>query len=62
VQGSQRFAEGVLTNPEGFKGADGLFRFRVDGTNERGLSVLEISGGQARVIAPAPHTLVSSGT
>ncbi len=62
AQGSQRFAEGVLTNPEGFKGADGLFRFRVDGTNERGLAVLEISGGQATVIAPAPKTLVGNGS
>ena len=62
VQGSQRFAEGVLTNPEGFKGADGLFRFHVDGTNDRGLSVLEISGGTAKVIAPAPRTLAGNGS
>ncbi|QGM46458.1 penicillin-binding protein activator [Methylocystis heyeri] len=62
VQGSQRFAESVLTNPEGFKGADGLFRFRADGTNERGLSVLEISGGQAKVLAPAPKTLAGNGS
>ena len=28
TQGSQRFAESVLTNPSGFAGADGVFRFR----------------------------------
>lgn len=60
-QGSQRFSESVLTNPAGFNGADGVFRFRVDGTSERGLSVLEIMGGQARVISPAPRTLGGNG-
>src|SRR5205807_10403978 len=36
-QGAQRFSEEVLTNPSGFAGVDGLFRFRQDGTNQRGL-------------------------
>lgn len=57
AQGSQRFSEGVLTNPQGFNGADGAFRFRVDGLSDRGLSVLEISGGQAKVVSPAPRAL-----
>jgi ABC-type branched-subunit amino acid transport system substrate-binding protein len=61
AQGSQRFSESVLTNPSGFNGADGVFRFRVDGTNDRGLTVLEISGGQAKVISPAPRTLSGDG-
>jgi branched-chain amino acid transport system substrate-binding protein len=60
-QGSQRFSESVLTNASGFNGADGVFRFRADGTSDRGLSVLEISGGQARVISPAPRTLSGNG-
>lgn len=60
-QGSQRFSESVLTNPSGFNGADGVFRFRADGTSDRGLSVLEINGGQARVISPAPRTLSGNG-
>jgi predicted choloylglycine hydrolase len=29
-------------NPSGITGIDGLFRFRADGTNERGLAVLRI--------------------
>ena len=40
TQGGQRFSAEVLTNPSGFAGIDGLFRFRADGTNERGLAVM----------------------
>ncbi|WOR15198.1 penicillin-binding protein activator [Hyphomonas sp. FCG-A18] len=31
-----------LTNPDGFAGVNGLFRFRYDGAAQRGLSILEI--------------------
>ena len=55
-QGSQRFAETVLTNGSGFNGADGVFRFRGDGQNERGLSVLQIGGGSSKVVSPAPKS------
>ncbi|MBI1867496.1 MAG: penicillin-binding protein activator [Methylocystis sp.] len=55
-QASQRYSESVLTNPSGFNGADGVFRFRPDGTNDRGLSVLEISQGAAKVLSPAPRS------
>jgi ABC-type branched-subunit amino acid transport system substrate-binding protein len=40
TQGPQRFSEQVLTSASGFSGIDGLFRFRTDGTNERGLAVM----------------------
>jgi len=60
-QGSQRYSEGVLTNPSGFNGADGVFRFKPDGTNERGLSVLEIGGGSAKIISPAPRSFTGNG-
>jgi branched-chain amino acid transport system substrate-binding protein len=56
TQGTQRFSAAVLTNPSGFTGIDGLFRFRVDGTNERGLAVLRVTGTGAQVIAPAPRS------
>ena len=36
-QGSQRYSENVLLNRSGFTGADGVFRFRSDGLNDRGL-------------------------
>lgn len=31
-----------ITDPDGFFGVDGLFRFRIDGTSERGLAVMRI--------------------
>jgi ABC-type branched-subunit amino acid transport system substrate-binding protein len=62
TQGTQRFAEGVLTNPSGFAGADGVFRFRLDGANERALAVQEIRGGGAVTVSAAPRSLSGSGT
>ena len=47
TQGPQRFSEQVLTNPSGFAGIDGVFRFRADGTNERGLAVLRVTRRRA---------------
>src|SRR6185312_1489199 len=43
TQGQQRFSEQVLTNASGFAGIDGIFRFRPDGTNERGLAVMRVT-------------------
>jgi hypothetical protein len=50
------FAEATLANPSGFNGADGLFRFRADGLNERGLSVLQVREGATTVVGPAPRS------
>jgi ABC-type branched-subunit amino acid transport system substrate-binding protein len=55
TQGAQRFAPEVLTNPSGFSGVDGIFRFRADGTNQRGLAVLRVAPAGAQVISPAPR-------
>lgn len=49
-----------MTNPRGFSGIDGIFRFRGDGLSERGLAVLEIQSGRARVIDPAPTAFFGS--
>jgi ABC-type branched-subunit amino acid transport system substrate-binding protein len=62
TQGSQRFAEGALTNPSGFAGADGVFRLRADGTSDRALAVYEIRDGAGAVISPAPRALSGSAT
>jgi branched-chain amino acid transport system substrate-binding protein len=59
-QGSQRYAPNVLTNASGFNGADGVFRLRADGLNDRGLAVLQISNGSAGVVSPARRSF--SGT
>ena len=56
TQGTQRFSEKVLTGPSGFSGADGVFRFRVDGPDERGLAVLQVANGAATVVGPAPRS------
>ncbi len=44
-----------LTDPEGFLGVDGLFRFREDGTIERGLAVYTVRRGGFDVLDPAPE-------
>ncbi|MFV0280450.1 MAG: penicillin-binding protein activator [Rhodoblastus sp.] len=61
-QGSTRFSASVLTNPSGFNGADGVFRFKADGLNERGLSVLQIGAGTSSVISPAPRSFAGGPT
>jgi hypothetical protein len=59
TQGDARFSESVLTSPTGFNGTDGLFRFTIDGLNERGLSVLEVRSGAAIPVSPAPKSFAS---
>lgn len=56
TQGPQRFSEQVLTNSSGFAGIDGVFRFRPEGPNERGLAVLRVTPTGGQVISPAPHS------
>ena len=56
TQGQQRFSEQVLTNASGFAGIDGIFRFRPDGTNDRGLAVMRVAPGGAQMVSPAPKS------
>jgi len=56
TQGAQRFSESVLTNSSGFSGIDGVFRFRSDGTNERGLAVMRVTSTGGQVVSPAPRS------
>ncbi len=60
--GSQRFADTTLTNPSGFSGIDGTFRFRPEGASDRALAVYEIRSGAPAVVSPAPRVLGPSGT
>ena len=53
--GDQAFSDNVLTNSEGIIGTDGLFRFRLDGTNQRGLAVFQVNNGSATVVSAAPR-------
>ncbi len=57
TQGDQRFSEAILTNESGFAGADGVFRFNRDGSNDRGYAIYEVRDGEAATIAPAPQSL-----
>jgi hypothetical protein len=50
-----------LTNASGFTGIDGLFRFRPDGTNQRGLAVLRVAPAGGQVISAAPKAFGASG-
>jgi hypothetical protein len=61
TQGPQRFSDQSLTNPSGFAGIDGLFRFRRDGTNERGLAVLKVTPSGGQVVNPPPRAFGNSG-
>ena len=57
TQGPQQgLSEQVLTNSAGFSGIDGIFRFRSDGTNERGLAVLQVTPSGGQVVSPPPRS------
>ena len=43
-----------LTNPSGFAGTDGVFRFQTNGIVERALAVLELRNGRIVEVDPAP--------
>jgi ABC-type branched-subunit amino acid transport system substrate-binding protein len=62
TQGPARFSEETLTNQSGFAGIDGVFRFRPDGTNQRGLAVMRVTPSGGQVISPAPKAFSASGT
>lgn len=54
--GEVMFRRDDILNPNGFAGVDGIFRFRRDGTIERGLSIMEIGHGASYIVDPAPNT------
>jgi len=56
------FSAEALTNPNGFSGVDGIFRFLPDGRSERALAVIEIQGDRGVVVSPAPTTFAGQPT
>lgn len=56
TQNGGRYKPAVLANASGFNGADGVFRFRANGLNERGLAVVQIGASAVEVISPAPKS------
>jgi ABC-type branched-subunit amino acid transport system substrate-binding protein len=53
-QPGQPITSEMLTTPAGFSGIDGVFRFRTDGTNQRGLAIHKVTPSGAEVISGAP--------
>lgn len=54
-RGAQGFSRAAIENPEGFAGSDGLFRFRADGSIERGLAIMEVRASGDVAIDAAPR-------
>ncbi|MCB1508538.1 MAG: penicillin-binding protein activator [Hyphomicrobiaceae bacterium] len=55
--GGGRIDPAALTNPSGFNGIDGIFRFLSNGVCQRGLAVYKIAGGgQTEVASAAPRS------
>lgn len=50
------FSAEAITNPTGWSGVDGIFRFLPDGRSERALAVIEIQAARNVVVSPAPGT------
>lgn len=50
----ERFTNTRLTNPSGFAGVDGIFRFTEHGITERGLAVMQVRNGEVMEVSPAP--------
>ncbi|MGH6680085.1 MAG: penicillin-binding protein activator [Bradyrhizobium sp.] len=59
ARSAQPFSAQALTNPSGFAGIDGLFRFRPDGTNQRGLAVMRVTTGGGVPVAGAPKSFAA---
>lgn len=54
LHGRDGFTREILNNTDGFAGIDGVFRFRVNGTSQRGLAILEVREGTVRIRDGAP--------
>ena len=48
------FSAEAITNPNGWSGVDGIFRFLPNGRSERALAVIEVQSNRGVVVSPAP--------
>ena len=62
TQGAARYADTTLLAKSGFNGADGVFRFKSSGINERGLAVLQIKDGSTSALSAAPRNFNGSSS
>ncbi len=56
-----RYTDSALVDPNGFMGVDGIFRFRDNGSAERGLAVLQVGTNGFTIVDPAPKTFPAAG-
>jgi ABC-type branched-subunit amino acid transport system substrate-binding protein len=56
----EAFRPSAIENPRGFSGINGIFRLRSDGTAERGLAIYGVSGGERRLLVPAPTSFAQA--
>jgi hypothetical protein len=54
--GGPAFDAASITQPSGFLGVDGVFRFLPDGGNQRGLAVLRVTDSGFEIQDPAPQS------
>ncbi len=58
----RRYTRETISDPNGFAGIDGIFRFLPNGFTERGLAVMEIApNGQLLIASPAASTFQAQG-
>lgn len=60
ARGAQAFQPETLEDRRGFSGVNGIFRFRQDGTAERGLAIYQVVAGAGQLVSPAPTSFSGS--
>jgi branched-chain amino acid transport system substrate-binding protein len=58
TQKAPDFSDKIITNPNGYMGLDGIFRFYISGLVERGLAVYEVTTSNFKLIDPAPTSFL----
>ena len=58
----QRFTKEAIADPNGFAGVDGIFRFLPNGTIQRGLAIIEVTGTGFSVVRGAPRSFQEPGS
>lgn len=61
VKGGAPLGKADLTQSAGFAGVAGIFRLLPNGTNQRGLAIAQIRGGQVVVVDSAPRSFGGAG-
>ncbi len=59
IAGQGGYTSGVLTEPSGFTGTDGVLQLEPNGKVQRGLAVFEIAPTAPTISSPAPTTLTT---